>query len=83
MHWLNEIEPDNIVQLHVVGYSEVANRYEDLHAESIQEEIWSLTNMVIDYAPVKAIVIERDENFPPENELVRELLLMEASFVKH
>jgi len=80
--WLDQIEPGHIVQLHVVGYSRDQGRWHDLHAEAIQEELFDLTEEVLMRAPVQAIIIERDENFPPPEELAEELRRLEAAFVK-
>lgn len=83
MAWLHEIEPTYIVQLHVVGYSRSRARWEDLHAEPIQDEIYHLLDEVLAYARVRAVVIERDENFPPHGELIDELEKLEAAVARH
>jgi uncharacterized protein (UPF0276 family) len=76
--WLREIEPSRIVQLHVVGFSFRGGRWEDLHAEPIQEELFDLVAETLDYAAVQAVVLERDENIPEPKELARELRMLEA-----
>jgi uncharacterized protein (UPF0276 family) len=62
--WLREIEPRHILQLHIVGYSRTGGRYADSHAAPIQEELIELAQAVVRHAPVKAIILERDEDFP-------------------
>ena len=62
--WLHEIEPENIAQLHIVGYSRRGNRYTDSHAAPIQGELIELAREVVGHAPVQAVILERDENFP-------------------
>jgi hypothetical protein len=64
--WLREIEPSNIVQLHVVGYSTEEGRWQDRHACAIQPELLDLVRAVLDYAPAKAVIVERDENIPAD-----------------
>ena len=71
--WLHELNPQHIVQLHVVGYSVVNGQWQDLHSESIQEDLLDLVDQVLGYAPVQAIIIERDSNFPESEELAGEL----------
>jgi uncharacterized protein (UPF0276 family) len=66
VRWLRELEPRRIVQLHVVGYSRRDGRFEDLHAEPAQNEILDLLEETLAYAPVRAVIIERDENIPRE-----------------
>jgi uncharacterized protein (UPF0276 family) len=79
--WLSEIDPHRIVQLHVVGYSKRHDRWEDFHGEPIQDDLLQLTKEVVSYAPVQAVIVERDKNFPPPEELARELRKLEATLV--
>lgn len=62
--WLHEIEPKNITQMHIVGYSQHGERYADSHAAPIQEELIELAREVVRHAPVQAVILERDEDFP-------------------
>lgn len=62
--WLREIEPRRIQQLHIVGYSKKGDRYTDSHAAPIQEELIELAAAVVAYAPVQAVILERDEEIP-------------------
>ena len=64
LEWLHEIEPRHIVQLHIVGYSRSGSRYTDSHSKPIQEELIELARAVVRHAPVRAIILERDEDFP-------------------
>ncbi len=73
LKWLHEIEPRRITQLHIVGYSRAGERYTDSHAHPIQEELIELAQAVINYAPVQAIILERDEDFPATDELELEI----------
>ncbi len=73
LKWLHEIEPRRIVQLHIVGYARAGERYTDSHAQPIQEELIELARAVVDYAPVQAIILERDEDFPATAELELEI----------
>lgn len=71
--WLREIEPSQIRQTHVVGYSEDNGRLHDKHCEAIQEDLLELVAEVVAYGNVEAIFIERDGKFPPVEELAEEL----------
>ena len=62
--WLRDIQPENIVQLHIVGYSRQGERYADSHAAPIQNELLDLAREVVKYAPVEAVILERDEDIP-------------------
>ncbi len=71
--WLRDIDPRRIVQLHVGGFSYVDNRWEDAHREAIQEDLWDLVGETLAHAPVKAVILEWEENFPPVGDLERDL----------
>lgn len=73
LKWLHEIAPQRIRQLHIVGYSRTDERYTDSHAQPIQEELIELAQAIVHYAPVEAIILERDEDFPATDELEREI----------
>lgn len=60
--WLHEIDPRYITQLHIVGYNRRGDRLHDSHSEPIQPDLLELLQAVVDYAPVKAIILERDDN---------------------
>lgn len=71
--WLHDLDPQYLVQLHVVGYTYAGGRWHDLHSEAIQEDLKSLIREALKYADVRAIILERDDNFPPTSELSEEL----------
>jgi uncharacterized protein (UPF0276 family) len=78
LEWLHQLNPKTIVQLHIVGYSYRDGRWHDSHNEPIQEELLELCHAVVEYAPVKAIIVERDGNFPEPKELASELRKIKA-----
>ncbi|HEY5778615.1 MAG TPA: DUF692 domain-containing protein [Terrimicrobiaceae bacterium] len=71
--WLKEIPPGRIKQLHIVGYTIENGRYSDGHAQPIQDELIELARAVVEYAPVRAIILERDTNFPGAMAMEKEL----------
>jgi uncharacterized protein (UPF0276 family) len=73
LHWLRELDPTLITQLHIVGYSREEDRFTDSHSKPIQEELIELAQAVVAYAPVKAIILERDDNFPDPAEMEEEI----------
>lgn len=80
--WLHEIDPRCIEQLHVVGYSRRGRRWQDLHAEPIQDDLYDLIHDVLAYTTVRAVIIERDQNFPPPAELEAELDMLREAVVR-
>jgi hypothetical protein len=79
--WLRELDLTRVVQLHVVGYSRRGGRWQDTHAERTSRDVVELANVIVERAPVRAIIIERDANFPPPSELAEELRALEAVHV--
>ncbi|MDB4671653.1 DUF692 domain-containing protein [Pirellulaceae bacterium] len=78
IHWLREIEPTNIVQLHVVGYSKENDIYHDRHAKPIQDDLLDLVQTVFEYADVRAVTLERDEDFGAVHEIEGDLKRLRA-----
>jgi uncharacterized protein (UPF0276 family) len=62
--WLHELDRSRIRQLHIVGYSEEHGCLVDNHAQPIQSELLDLARAVLDYAPVEAVILEHDADFP-------------------
>lgn len=75
--WLQELDPQHIRQLHVVGYSQRDGVWHDNHGVAIQDELFQLIAEVVEGTFVSAVIVERDMNFPPTNELRRELSRLE------
>ena len=53
-------------------------RWHDYHSEPVQDDLCELVQDVMQYAPVRSIILERDGNFPVAEELVEELAKLEA-----
>lgn len=70
---LHRLPRERIVQLHFVGGHVEDGRWIDSHSSSTPEEIWQLLDEVLRYAPVKGLILERDEFIPPLEVLLPEL----------
>ncbi len=70
---LHQIPSERIVQLHFVGAYVQDGWWVDGHNAPTQSEIWDLLEVVLDYADVKGVILERDEEIPPLEELLKEL----------
>ena len=80
--WLREIQPAHIVQLHAVGYSAPRDdgsraRYQDYHGEAIQPELLDFIGEVLTYAPVQAVILERDANLDDTEGIATDLRNLE------
>lgn len=78
--WLADIAPESIVQLHVVGYRRRENKWIDSHGDSIQPDLWELIQMVSAHARPKAVIIERDIDFPVKAQIEQELKTLKSIF---
>jgi uncharacterized protein (UPF0276 family) len=73
LDWLQQLEPDNIVQLHIVGYGLRDGVYHDSHCEAVQPELLELLSAVCAHAPVQALILERDDAIPDSAGMLAEL----------
>lgn len=73
VEFLHRLPADRIVQLHFVGGYIEDGIWVDSHSKETQNEIWELLEQVVRFAPVKGMILERDENIPNLNELIPEL----------
>lgn len=70
---LNRLPLERVVQLHFVGGEWHDGLLIDSHAQATPPEVWALLEQVVARAPVKGIILERDENLPPFAALLEEL----------
>ena len=64
---------DRVVQLHFAGGHRDGDSLIDSHAHPTPPEVWHILEEVVSRAPVRGIILERDENLPPLAELLDEL----------
>jgi len=78
-----KLPPERIVQLHFVGGHWEDGQLLDSHSAATPEEIWQLLDEVLKFAPVKGVLLERDEKLPPMSELVAEMERARCSWRHH
>ncbi len=71
--YLEKLPLERVVQIHFVGGHKHKELLIDSHSHKTPDEIWEVTKEVMKRAPVKSAILERDENFPPFDELLKEL----------
>jgi hypothetical protein len=67
---------ERIVQVHLAGSEKHGGMWIDTHSRSVGEhpEVWGLLEALVKKAPVKAVLLERDQNFPVDfQEIVDDL----------
>ena len=70
---LDDMPLERAVQLHFVGGEWAEGVLIDSHSRPAPPEVWALLEEVVARAPVRGIILERDENLPPLSELTAEL----------
>jgi uncharacterized protein len=76
--FLERLPLERVVQLHLVGGHWSDGVLIDSHSHPTPPEVWAVLEAVVARAPVKGIILERDENIPPLGELLEELELARA-----
>lgn len=71
--FLKSIPLDRVVQIHLAGGMWMQEVLIDSHSHAVPVEVWELLTWVVAHSPVKGILLERDDNFPPISELIGEL----------
>jgi uncharacterized protein (UPF0276 family) len=64
---------DRVVQLHFAGGHWHDGSMIDSHAHPTSPEVWDVLEAAVARAPVRGIILERDENLPPFPDLLSEL----------
>ncbi|MCP4502268.1 MAG: DUF692 domain-containing protein [Deltaproteobacteria bacterium] len=72
--FIEELDLSRVVQLHAVEYTtgHDGTRF-DSHTENTNDDVFALCQEVISRAPVKAVIIERDGNYPEPERLLYEV----------
>src|SRR5215208_736946 len=76
--WLEQAPLERTVYIHVSGGEvRVGGRWDgkwvDSHSQPVPDVVWRMVEQVVAAAPVKGILLERDQNYPPMAEMLAEL----------
>ncbi|ACK52578.1 protein of unknown function DUF692 [Methylocella silvestris BL2] len=71
--FLDDIPQERVLQFHLAGHSDHETHKIDTHDQPVIEEVWSLFERACRRFGAISTMIERDDNFPPLQELVAEL----------
>jgi uncharacterized protein (UPF0276 family) len=71
--FLDRTPLERVVQLHFTGGHERGGKLIDSHSAATPEAVWEVMDEVLARARVKGVILERDENLPPFDELLGEL----------
>jgi uncharacterized protein len=71
--FLNQLPLERVVQIHFVGGHWNNGMLIDSHSHPTPDEVWQIMETIVRRAPVKGMILERDENLPAFEELSKEL----------
>jgi uncharacterized protein (UPF0276 family) len=71
--FLDAIPLERTVQIHVAGHKHIDEHLIDTHGESVIQPVYDLLEYVLSKVSVNAVMLERDQNFPPFSEILEEL----------
>lgn len=71
--FIDAIPSDRVVQIHLAGHTDCETHKIDTHDQPICEDVWSLYEQAVRRLGEASTMIERDDNFPPYDELLTEL----------
>jgi uncharacterized protein (UPF0276 family) len=71
--YIEALPAERVQQFHLAGHRDYGTHVVDTHDSPICAEVWALYRHAVGCCGVRATLIERDDNFPPLNELEAEL----------
>lgn len=78
MDFVRGVPQSRVRQFHLAGHSDYGDYVIDTHDQPVRSEVWDLYRACVQhFGPVSAM-IERDDNYPPFEELMAEVATMRA-----
>lgn len=71
--YLSSLPLERVVEVHLAGGVVHDGQYVDSHTRAVPEESWALLEWLVPRAPVRAVIVERDDELPPFPELLAEV----------
>lgn len=71
--YLESLPLERVAEVHLAGGIEQQGQYLDTHTRAVPEASWSLLEWLAPRAPVRAVIIERDDDLPPFDDLLAEV----------
>ena len=81
--FLDRLPLESVVQLHFVGGHREGEFLVDSHSAPTPPEVWALLDHVLARAPVKGVILERDEDLPPFPTLLEEVRRVRDVWGRH
>lgn len=71
--FINQMPLERVVQIHVAGHKKIGEYIIDTHGAPVIEPVYRLLKHALERTQVKAILLERDQNYPEFEELIAEI----------
>jgi uncharacterized protein (UPF0276 family) len=81
--FLDEIPLERIAYVHVAGGVEHEGIYHDTHGHAVRPEVLDLLGELRSRVAPPGVLLERDENYPADSELARELAAVREVLARH
>lgn len=79
--YIDCIPPERVVQIHVAGHQVRSDSLIiDTHGEPIRDEVYELLSYALRRIGPVPVLLERDQNFPPYEELIEEVDRLDAIY---
>lgn len=73
IRFLDRLPLERVIQVHIAGHLNKGKIIIDTHGESITNEVYKLLSELLKHCSPKAILLERDYNFPKFHKLLSEI----------
>jgi uncharacterized protein (UPF0276 family) len=81
--FLEQLPMDRVVEIHLAGGSRKFGMLVDTHATPVWDEVWNLFDEVCRRCRPRAVIVERDANFPEHRVMMDELDQARAILSRH
>jgi uncharacterized protein (UPF0276 family) len=81
--YLDRLPESAVVEIHVAGGESRDGLYVDTHGHAVNDEVMQLLDYAIATKKPNAVLLEREKNFPPVEELLGELRALRGLWVRH
>lgn len=81
--FLREIPLERVIEIHLAGSAYKENMYVDTHAAPVGKDVWELYEYVAKIAPIRGVIIERDNNYEPFSQIIDEVNFAKKIFKKY
>jgi uncharacterized protein (UPF0276 family) len=71
--YLESLPLERVTEVHLAGGVVSGGQYVDSHTRPVPEESWALLEWLAPRTPVRAVIIERDDDLPPFEDLLAEV----------